>query len=157
MHVSDAKTLYPQDVTPPVASGVNWVSVTVNRKPAGYEDGNQPHLNLQEAAKAADYRGGPFVRDDKVSAGIIYGYEKDLPALRPGDRGHFHGDTPEFWLVMAGQVRFAIEGHDVFVGDEGDVAYVPAGTFHLARFYGPGPSCRLAITRFVGATSLIER
>ena len=159
VNVAGAKTLYPQDAPPPAVAGINWVSVTLtlNRTPAPYDNGNQPHVNLYEAARAPKYTGGLFVRDEKVSANIIYGYEKDLPALLPTDRGHFHPDSPEFWLVMAGQIRYAFENREVFVADEGDVAYVPMSTYHLARFHGPGPSCRLAITRFVNSTQLIER
>jgi hypothetical protein len=48
------------------------------------------------------------------------------------------------------------EDREPFVADEGDVVYVPPSTFHLARFHGPGPSTRLAITRFVGNTALVD-
>lgn len=158
VNVSGAKSLYPRDVQPPMLPGITWLPVTLaNRIPGAYDNGNRPHLNLYEAAKAPKYTGGAFIRDDKVSATIIYGYEKDLPPLDAADRGHFHPDSPEFWLVMAGQIRYAFEKRDVFVAEEGDVAYVPASTYHLARFYGVGPSCRLAITRFVNNTPLIER
>jgi quercetin dioxygenase-like cupin family protein len=157
VNIGGAKTLHPHDVEPPAAPGIKWVSVTLDRTPAAYDNGNQPHVNLHEAAKAPKYTGGPFVRDDRLSANIIYGYEKDLAPLAPTDRGHFHPDSPEFWLVMAGQIRYAFENRDVFIAEEGDVAYVPASTYHLARFHGAGPSCRLAITRFVNGTALIER
>ncbi|MGH2436936.1 MAG: cupin domain-containing protein [bacterium] len=157
VNIADGKTLYPREVKPPAVTGVNWLSVVLNRTAAKYENGNQPHINLHEAAKAPKYTGQPFVRDDRASATIIYGYEKDLPPLQPADRGHFHPDSPEFWLVMAGQIRYAFENRDVFIADAGDVVYVPASTYHLARFHGAGPSCRLAITRFVGNTAIIER
>jgi quercetin dioxygenase-like cupin family protein len=157
VNVAGAKTLYPQDVQPPSMPGLKWVPIPLNRNPAPYENGNRPHINLDEAAKAPKYTGQPFVRDDKASATIIYGYEKDLPPLDPKDRGHFHPDSPEFWLVMAGQIEYLFENRDVFVADEGDVAYVPPSTYHRARFHGAGPSCRLAITRFINNTALIER
>jgi mannose-6-phosphate isomerase-like protein (cupin superfamily) len=157
VNISNAATLYPAPTQPPALPGANWVSVTMNRRPAAYENGNVPHVNLYEAAKAPKYTGGPFVRDDKASATIIYGYEKDLPPLNPADRGHFHPNSPEFWLVMAGQIRYAFEQREVFIADEGDVAYVPASTYHLARFHGPGPSCRFAMTRFVDGSALIEQ
>ncbi len=158
VNVADAKTLYPQDVQPPSIAGFKFVPIPLNRNPAPYENGNRPHTNLYEAAKAAaKYTGGPFVRDDKVNATIIYGYEKDLPPLDPKDRGHFHPDSPEFWLVMSGQIEYLFENRDAFVADEGDVAYVPPSTYHRARFHGPGPSCRLAIVRFPNNTALIER
>lgn len=156
--LAGAKTIYPKDVQPPTVASTKWVSVTFTRRPAGYEDGSQPHINLYEAAKAAPkYTGGIVIRDDRAYTAMIYGYEKDLPPLDPGDRGHYHAESPEFWLIMAGQIRYAFENQEPFVADEGDVAYVPASTFHLARFHGPGPSCRLAITRFLNNTQLVER
>jgi quercetin dioxygenase-like cupin family protein len=155
--LSGAKTIYPKDVQPPTVAGTKWVSVTFNRRPAGYEDGNVPHINLYEAAKAPKYTGGIVIRDDRAYTAMIYGYEKNLPPLDPADRGHYHAESPEFWLIMAGQIRYAFENQEPFVADEGDVAYVPSSTFHLARFHGPGPSCRLAITRFLNNTQLVER
>lgn len=157
VNIADAKTLFPQDVQPPQAApGMRWVSVGMTRSPAAYENGNQPHVNLYEAAKAPKYTGQPFVRDERVSANIIYGFEKDLVPIDKAGRGHFHPDSPEFWLVVAGQIRYAFENREPFVADEGDVVYVPPSTFHLARFHGPGPSTRLAITRFVGNTALVD-
>ena len=154
VNIANAKTLFPQDAQPPAAAGTRWLAVTMNRTPAPYENGNQPHVNLYEAAKAAKYTGGPFVRDERVSANIIYGFEKDLVPIAQAGIGHFHPDSPEFWLVVAGQIRYAFENREPFVADEGDVVYVPPSTSHLARFHGPGPSTRLAITRFVGNTQL---
>ncbi len=56
-----------------------------------------------------------------------------------------------------GYVVFGSEDREPFVADDGDViVYVPPSTFHLARFHGPGPSTRLAITRFVGNTALVD-
>ena len=157
VNIANAKTLFPQDAQPPAAPGTRWLAVTMSRTPAAYENGNQPHVNLYEAAKAPKYTGGPFVRDERVSANIIYGFEKDLVPIEKAGRGHFHPDSPEFWLVAAGQIRYTFENREPFVADEGDVVYVPPSTYHLARFHGPGPSTRLAITRFVGGTQLIER
>ena len=156
VNIANAKTIFPQEGKPPAVSGTRWVTLTMNRAPAAYDNGNQPHINLYEAAKAPKYTGAPFVRDERVSANVIYGFEKDLVPIPQAGRGHYHPDSPEFWLVMAGQIRYAFENREPFVADEGDVAYVPSGTYHLARFHGPGPSTRLAITRFVGNTQLIE-
>ena len=156
VNIADAKTLFPQDGKPPSVPGTRWLAATMSRTPGVYENGNQPHVNLYEAAKAPKYTGQPFVRDERVSANIIYGFEKDLVPIPQAGRGHFHPDSPEFWLVVAGQIRYAFENREPFVADEGDVVYVPPGTYHLARFHGAGPSTRLAITRFVGNTALVE-
>jgi quercetin dioxygenase-like cupin family protein len=76
--------------------------------------------------------------------------------LDPTDKGHFHAESAEFWLVFAGQIRYAIEGQQPFVAGEGDVVYVPANTWHATRFVG-NPACRLSITEYVGNALLLER
>ena len=81
---------------------------------------------------------------------VIYGSEKNLPPLDPKDKGHFHPESAEMWLVFAGQIRYAFEGQQPFVASEGDIVYVPAGTWHATRFTGADPACRLSITEYVG-------
>jgi quercetin dioxygenase-like cupin family protein len=162
VNVAGAKTLFPreQDDSPPAQAppaGTAWVPVTMNRNPGQYDQFNQPHVNIHEAAtKNEKYTGGRFVRDDKSEMLIIYGYEKNLPPLDPGDRGHFHPESAEFWLVFAGRIRYAFEGQQPFVAGEGDVVYVPANTWHATRFTGAEPACRLSITEYVGNTLLLE-
>jgi quercetin dioxygenase-like cupin family protein len=158
VNVARARTLYPQDVEPPAPpAGTSWIPVTINRTPGQYDQFNQPHLNIhQEAAKNEKYAGGRFVRDDKSEMLVIYGFEKNLPPLDSNDKGHFHPESAEFWLVFAGQIRYAFEGQAPFVAGEGDVVYVPANTWHLARYSGPGPSCRLSITEYVNNAALLE-
>lgn len=158
VNVARAKTLYPQNVDPPAApSGTAWVPVTINRRPGGYDEFNQPHLNIHEAAaKNEKYSGGRFIRDDKSEMLVIYGHEKNLPPLDTNDKGHFHPESAEFWLVFAGQIRYALEGQQPFVASEGDVVYVPANTWHATRFFGVNPACRLSITEYVGNTLLLE-
>ena len=60
VNVARAKTLFPQEVTPPApAAGTAWVPVTINRTPGRYDEFNQPHLNIHEAAaKNEKYAGG---------------------------------------------------------------------------------------------------
>jgi quercetin dioxygenase-like cupin family protein len=96
------------------------------------------------------------VRDDKSEMLVIYGHEKNLPPLDPSDKGHFHAESAEFWLVFAGQIRYAFEGQAPFVASEGDIVYVPANTWHATRFTGADPACRLSITEYVGNTLLLE-
>jgi quercetin dioxygenase-like cupin family protein len=156
--VARAKTLYPKSEQPPQApAGMSWVEATLNRTPARYDEFNQPHLNIHEAAaKNEKYTGGRFVRDDKSEMLVIYGHEKNLPPLDPADKGHFHAESAEFWLVFTGQIRYAFEGQKPFVASEGDIVYVPANTWHATRFTGPSPSCRLSITEYVGNALLLE-
>jgi len=158
VNVAKAKTLYPHDATPPAApAGMAWVPVRINRVPGQYDQFNQAHVNIHEAAAQNDkYTGGRFVRDDKSEMLIIYGLEKNLPPLDPADKGHFHPESAEFWLVFSGQIRYAFEGQEPFVAREGDVVYVPANTWHATRFFGPEPACRLSITEYVGNSLLLE-
>lgn len=158
VNVARAKTLYPQDVEPPTAApGTAWIPVTINRAPGRYDEFNQPHVNIHEAAaKNEKYSGGRFVRDDKSEMLVIYGHEKNLPPLDPADKGHFHAESAEFWLVFAGQIRYAFEGQQPFIASEGDVVYVPANTWHATRYIGLNPACRLSITEYVGNSLLVE-
>jgi len=163
VNVTRAKTLFPrdgQDASPPAEApppGAAWVPVTINRSAGPYDQFNQPHVNIHDAASKNDtYTGGRFVRDDKSEMLIIYGYEKNLPPLDPADKGHFHAESAEFWLVFAGQIRYAFEGQQPFVASEGDVVYVPANTWHATRFTGEAPACRLSITEYVGNALLLE-
>ncbi len=158
VNVAGAKTLFPKETTPPAAApGTAWIPVTINRVPGQYDQFNQPHLNIHEAAAQNDkYTGGRFVRDDKSEMLVIYGFEKNLPPLDPNDKGHFHPESAEFWLVFTGRIRYSFEGQQPFVASEGDIVYVPANTWHATRFFGSDPACRLSITEYVGNTLLLE-
>jgi len=159
VNVAGVTTSYLADTAPPAApAGTTWVPATINRTPAHYDEFNQPHLNIHaEAARNDKYTGGRFVRDDKSEMLVLYGHEKNLPALDPADKGHFHAASAEFWLVFTGKIRYAFEGQEPFVASEGDVVYVPAATWHATRYTGPDPSCRLSITEYVGNTLILPR
>ena len=161
VNVARARTLFPRDTaeapTQAAPAGSTWVAATLNRTPGQYDQFNQPTVNIHEAAaKNEKYAGGRFVRDDKSEMLIIYGHEKNLPPLDPADKGHFHAESAEFWLVFTGQIRYSFEGQQPFVAGEGDVVYVPAGTWHATRFSGEQPACRLSITEYVGNALLLE-
>jgi quercetin dioxygenase-like cupin family protein len=157
VNVARAKTVFPQDVEPAAPPpGSEWVPATINRTPGRYDEFNKPHLNIhEEAARNEKYSGGRFVRDDKSEMLVLYGHEKNMPPLNPADKGHFHAESAEFWLVFTGKIRYALEGQQPFVASEGDVVYVPAGTWHATRYTGPDPSCRLSITEYVGNTLVL--
>jgi quercetin dioxygenase-like cupin family protein len=156
VNVAGAKTLYPQDVNPPAAApGTAWTQVRINRTPGRYDEFNQPHLNIHEAAsKNEKYSGGRFIRDDKSEMLVLYGHEKNMPPLDPADKGHFHAESAEFWLVFSGKIRYSFEGQQPFIASEGDVVYVPSGTWHATRYIGDN-ACRLSITEYVGNALLL--
>ncbi len=158
VNVAGARTLYPEDAaTPPADPGSAWMKVRLNRTPGRYDEFNQPHLNIHEAAaKNEKYSGGRFVRDDKSEMLVIYGHEKNMAPLDPADKGHFHAESAEFWLVFSGRIRYAFEGQQPFIASEGDVVYVPSGTWHATRFIGDN-ACRLSITEYVGNALLLPQ
>jgi quercetin dioxygenase-like cupin family protein len=156
LNVSGAKIVYPRDVEPPSPSpGTAWTEVRINRTPGRYDEFNQPHLNIHDAAaKNEKYSGGRFVRDDKSEMLVIYGHEKNMPPLDPTDKGHFHAESAEMWLVFSGKIRYSFEGQQPFIASEGDVVYVPSNTWHATRFIGDN-ACRLSITEYVGNALLL--
>jgi quercetin dioxygenase-like cupin family protein len=156
LNVSGAKTMFTKDAeaASPAPAGTAWVAARLNRMPGRYDEFNQPHLNIHAAAaKNEKYSGGRFVRDDKSEMLVIYGHEKNMPPLDPNDKGHFHAESAEMWLVFSGKIRYSFEGQEPFVASEGDVVYVPANTWHATRFIGDN-ACRLSITEYV-ANALI--
>ena len=156
VNIPHAKTLYPIDVQPPKMTGFDFIQVKLNRTPGAWDHGNVPHLNLHELAKDPNYKGGRFVHDDRGVANIIYGYAKNLPPINEKDKGHYHPECAEFWVIMLGKIRYPIEGQGVVIADEGDVVYVPKYTFHAPRWYGDGPSCRLAMNGYTNIAHLRE-
>jgi len=157
VNIANAHTLYPGSEAPPKDAGVDFISVTLRRKPAPYDHGNKPHINLYELAKSSPkYSGGRFVHDDRGVSNIIYGYEKNMPPYNPKNRGHYHPESSEYWLIMAGQIQYPVEGQPMIIASEGDVVYVPPFTFHAPRFYGEGPSCRLAINGYTNIAHLFD-
>ncbi|HYE86766.1 MAG TPA: cupin domain-containing protein [Vicinamibacterales bacterium] len=157
LNVSGAKTVFVKEGEPPVAPppGSVWTEARINRTPGRYDEFNQPHLNIHaEAAKNEKYAGGRFVRDDKSEMLVLYGHEKNLPPLDPNDKGHFHAESAEMWLVFSGRIRYSFEGQQPFIASEGDVVYVPANTWHATRYIGDH-SCRLSITEYVGNALLL--
>lgn len=154
VNIARAKTLYPHDVKPPETAGASWIPVVLGRKPQPYGYDNKPHINLYELQKDSSYKGGRFVHDDRGVSNIIYGYAKNLPPINEKDRGHYHPECAEFWLIMQGQIRYAIEKVGVIVAEEGDIVYVPPFTFHAPRWHGDGPSTRLALNGFPNISHL---
>jgi mannose-6-phosphate isomerase-like protein (cupin superfamily) len=158
--IAGAKTLYERKTDAAAPAGLSLVPVRFQRQPAVYGRNNKPHVTFDEVAKLLDegkVRGTQrIVEDDRGAANFIYGYEKNLPPLDPKDRGHYHPECAEYWLILRGQIRYPIEGVGVIIADEGDVVYVPKFTFHAPRWYGAGPSCRLAMNGYPNIAHLFE-
>jgi mannose-6-phosphate isomerase-like protein (cupin superfamily) len=156
VNIAKAHYLYPKDVQPPKTPGVEWIPVVLGRTPQPYGHENKPHINLYELEKDPNYHGSRFIWDDRAVSNIITGYEKELPPLNTKDKGHYHTECAEFWLIMQGQIRYPFEGQPVIIAEEGDVAYVPPSTFHAPRFHGPNRSTRLAMNGYPNIAHLRE-
>jgi mannose-6-phosphate isomerase-like protein (cupin superfamily) len=152
LNVAGAHTLYAEQADAPKTPGYHWMQVKMARRPGVYENNNKPYVTFEEAARLNEEKKvvgtQRIVQDARVVGNFIYGYEKNLPPLNPNEKGHYHPESSEFWLIMAGQIRYPIEGQGVVIADVGDVVYVPKFTFHAPRWFGPGPSCRFAMNGY---------
>ena len=162
-NVVNARTLYAKEADPgslPKMANYDYVPVRVARRVGYYDHGNKPHVTYDTIAKEIDegkLKGTiRIVEDDRGTANFIYGRESALPPINPADKGHYHPESAEYWLVMSGHIRYPIEGQGVIVAGEGDVVYVPKFTYHAPRWYGDGPSCRLAMNGYPQIAHLFE-
>ena len=159
-NIAGAKTMYANQVDAPRIPGIDFKLVNFRRIKGEYEKNNKPHVTFDEVAKALDegkLRGTIRIVDDaRGAANFIYGHEKNLPPINPNDKGHYHPEGAEYWLIMKGQIRYPVETKGVIIASEGDVVYVPKFTFHAPRWYGPTASCRLAMNGFPNISHLFE-
>lgn len=156
--IAGAKTLYPRDAEPPKIAGLDWIPVRLGRKPFGYAEGNKAHVAWEEIVAKGEAKGGTYrvVNDDRAVSNAIYGYEKNLPPINEADRGHYHPECAEFWLIMTGQIRYKVEHQPLIIAQEGDVVYVPKFTFHAPRWYGEKAACRLAMNGYPNISHLFD-
>ena len=132
VNIAGATKDYPVDEKPPDIPGMEFVKITVASK-GKYENGNNPYLRLQRR----HLRKGPVqqLREGRPRRGQHHpGQGRADPG--PATSGHFHVSSSEFWFIMEGKVRYAIETQPTFVADQGDVVYAPMGMWHLASNRG---------------------
>jgi mannose-6-phosphate isomerase-like protein (cupin superfamily) len=155
--IPNAQTLYPEKPSF-TAPGIDFIPVRLNRRPFEWGHDNKPHWNLDEFTQGKpDFQGTHrVVWDDRAVANAIYGYNSKLPPLNEKDKGHYHPECAEFWVIMMGKIRYPVEGQGVIIASEGDVVYVPKFTFHAPRWWGDGPSCRLAMNGYASISHLRE-
>jgi mannose-6-phosphate isomerase-like protein (cupin superfamily) len=153
-NVTRARKLYPMDETPVPMAGYDYIPTRVTGGRGTYAQNQRMVLDFNDVV-AGKAQGGAFVSDDRAFANIIMG---NYQAPQPGNKGHFHEEGSEFWLIMLGKVRYKLEGLPEFEADQGDVVYAPRGMWHLASFGGePGlRSCRLAMNGFPFQAHMFE-
>jgi mannose-6-phosphate isomerase-like protein (cupin superfamily) len=136
---------YPVDEKPPAIPGFEFVKVTVASK-GKYENGNRPFFDFNDVV-SGKVRSNNFVKDDRMVGNIIRG--RGVPDPGPATNGHFHESSSEFWFIIEGQVRYAIETQPTIVADQGDVVYAPLQMRHIASIAGDGMGTRIAINGYV--------
>jgi mannose-6-phosphate isomerase-like protein (cupin superfamily) len=146
VNVARARKLYPVDETAVPLPGFQYVKTRVDGGKGVLDAQNRPVVDFNKVVSGEE-RGGAFVTDDRSFANIIMG---NYQAPQPGNKGHYHEEGGEFWLIMLGHIRYNIEGLEQFEAEPGDVVYVPRQTWHLASNGGKAGerSCRLAMNGF---------
>ena len=160
-NIANAKTIFVNAADTPKLPGFTFMPATFRRDKVGeYQHGNKPHVHFDEVAEGVDsgkLKGTiRIVQDDRGTANFIYGHNSKLPPLDEKNKGHWHPEGAEYWLIMKGQIRYPIENIGVVIAVEGDVVYVPPFTYHAPRWWGEGASCRLAMNGFPYIAHLFE-
>jgi len=146
VNIANARTMYPVDMTPPKIPGTEFVKVRIGGK-GTYDQGNKPYLDFNAMVEGTEKQ-RRFIADDRAVANVILGSAKDLPPATDADKGHFHEECAEFWLILLGKMEYKLEGAGTIIADEGDIVYAPRQTWHRPRFYGDGQACRLAMNGY---------
>jgi mannose-6-phosphate isomerase-like protein (cupin superfamily) len=155
VNVTRARRLYPMDEKPVAVPGFEYIPTRVTGGKGVLDPQNRQVVDFNKVV-AGEERGGAFVTDDRSFANIIMGnYQRP----QPGNKGHYHEEGGEFWLIMLGTIRYKIEGLEEFEAQEGDVVYVPRQTWHLASNGGKEGlrSCRLAMNGFPYQAHMFEQ
>jgi mannose-6-phosphate isomerase-like protein (cupin superfamily) len=160
-NVAGAKTLYVNRKDAPAMPGHEWMAVDVRARVIGnWQRSNKPHNTYDDLAaklESGELKGTlRIVEDDRGAANFIYGHNSKLPPLDVKVRGHYHPEGAEYWLILSGQIRYPIEKVGVVIAEVGDVVYVPPFTWHAPRWWGDGPSCRLAMNGFPWIAHLFD-
>jgi mannose-6-phosphate isomerase-like protein (cupin superfamily) len=146
--------------------GIEYIPIALatgaNPSDVGNEGGTPErlHWSIEDQEKSHAGRSAWTVnvmRKNRVRANLICGHAKDNPKRRVGDRGHFHADFAEFWIVMRGRLNWILEGiAEPVLAAEGDIVYAPPKTFHAPEFAGNGLACRLTSSTFPGANHIFD-
>ena len=70
-----------------------------------------------------------------------------LICTAPGDRTvtHAHPDSPQWWVVLQGDLVWEIDGREPVQARKGDLVFVPAGTMHSIETVGGEDALRYSI------------
>jgi mannose-6-phosphate isomerase-like protein (cupin superfamily) len=144
---SNRTPLYPADSSDiaPTAPGKVYIKTSYRTAPDPYSDVNKPYLDfwgdfVKRPATPGDHA---FVADATNFMNVIRGHGTPTPP--DSNKGHFHIDYSEFWVIAEGTVDYKMEGMPVFTANVGDVVYAPQGRWHRASWSGDTIDTRIAI------------
>ena len=99
------------------------------------------HIKIQEVV---DRMGEPpwaekLIEDERNVGTLI------ASAPGQGNRAHWHSNFDEWWVVMAGKLRWELTGGKIIHAQKGDIVWIPRGTVHHIVTEGDEMSLRFAI------------
>jgi len=122
-------------------------------KPPAYTKPHRPHVKLADLrARYANQKDWTEVVVD--DAYLHAAYIQAAPGSRLARR--FRPETREWWVVLDGEIRFPIEGHEPFVATKGSMVQVPLQTVYELEVIGSKPALRLEVN-IAGARLLYPR
>jgi len=129
----------------PTAKDKTYVLASYRTPPDPYTDKNKVYLDFWgDYVKRPPKRGdNAFVSDTDNFMNVIRGHGTPTPP--DSNKGHFHIDYDEFWVVAEGTIDYKMEGMKVYTANVGDVVLAPQGRWHRASWAGDGMSTRIAI------------
>jgi mannose-6-phosphate isomerase-like protein (cupin superfamily) len=165
--LASATPIYPE--RPRTAQpGVEYIPVRLSTgpnpldvpEPAG--KGWPVHFNVSDLAKQNEAKKSwtqEAIRKNRARGNLICGHAGTDQAPGPDNRGHFHSDFAEFWVVMLGELRWTFEGDpsSSILASQGDIVYAPPKTWHVPQFWGKtGLNCRLTSSTYPSANHLYD-
>ena len=112
-----------------------WAPVPAT--PNGWVAPNKVHTKLADLTAA--HKGQPAWRQTVVKDNLL---QSDYVQMAPGSKSprQFHPDSPIWWIVQGGEVRFTIEGQEPFVAGKGFLVQVPYRNVYQLEAAVTGPA-----------------
>jgi oxalate decarboxylase/phosphoglucose isomerase-like protein (cupin superfamily) len=165
--LASATPIYPERPSQ-ATDGIEYIPVRLSTGPNPLDVPDQNgrpwpiHFNVHDLAKANESRKNwtqEAIRKNRARGNLICGYAGSDQGPGPDNRGHFHSDFAEFWVVMLGELRWTFDGDvaNAVVATQGDIIYAPPKTWHLPQFWGKeGLNCRLTSSTYPSANHFYD-
>jgi mannose-6-phosphate isomerase-like protein (cupin superfamily) len=165
--LASATAVYPEKPAK-AQPGVEYIPVRLSTGPNPLDvpdPSGKPwpiHFNVYDLAKQNAGKKSwtqEAIRKNRARGNLICGMAGSDQPVGPNNRGHFHSDFAEFWVVMLGELRWTFEGDmpNSIVATEGDIIYAPPKTWHAPQFWGKqGLNCRLTSSTYPSANHFYD-